>query len=83
MYRVEESVKWHKINESELIKKIILGDATAFEKLFRSYFQLLVDFCFRFVEDVSIAENIVQEVFLKIWANRDKLDRRVAWGLPV
>jgi hypothetical protein len=44
-------------NESELVKKISLGDAAAFEKLFKSYFQLLVDFCFRFVEDVSIAEN--------------------------
>ena len=67
-------MKWHKINKSELIKKIILGDATTFETLFRSYFQLLVDFCFRFVEDVSIAENIVQEVFLKIWEKREKLD---------
>jgi RNA polymerase sigma-70 factor (ECF subfamily) len=61
-------------NESELVKKISLGDAAAFEKLFKSYFQILVDFCFRFVEDVSIAENIVQDVFLKIWANRAKLD---------
>ena len=61
-------------HEAELVKKIILGDAAAFEKLFKSYFQLLVGFCFRFVEDVSIAENIVQEVFLKIWANRAKLD---------
>jgi RNA polymerase sigma-70 factor (ECF subfamily) len=65
---------WTMNNESELVKKISLGDAAAFEKLFKSYFQLLVDFCFRFVEDVSIAENIVQEVFLKIWANRAKLD---------
>ena len=63
--------------ESEIIKQIILGDAVEFEKLFKSYFQLLVNFCYCFVEDVSIAENIVQEVFLKIWANREKLDPEI------
>jgi len=75
-YKKYSDLTYH-YNDSELIKKIILGDATAFETLFRSYFQLMVDFCFRFVEDVSTAENIVQEVFLKIWANRVKLDPEV------
>jgi RNA polymerase sigma-70 factor (ECF subfamily) len=73
---MEESVKYHKINEPEIIKKIILGDAAAFETLFRSYFQLLVDFCFRFVEDVSMAENVVQEVFLKYGQTEKNLIRK-------
>lgn len=66
-----------KTDESELVKRIVLGDASAFEKLFKSYYQLLVDFCFLLVEDVSLAENIVQEVFLKIWENRVKLNLEI------
>lgn len=66
-----------KIDDSELVKRIILGDGSALEKLFKSYYQLLVDFCFLLVEDVSLAENIVQEVFLKIWENRGKLNLEI------
>jgi RNA polymerase sigma-70 factor (ECF subfamily) len=68
---------WTMKDDSRLLEQIILGDAGAFEKLFKNYFRLLVDFCFRFVEDLSVAKNIVQEVFLKIWANRAKLDPEV------
>jgi len=77
-----EYIKQNKI-DAEIVKKIILGDASAFENLFRLYYQVLVDFCFLFVSDVSNSENIVQEVFLKIWENRAKLDpdTKIKWYL--
>jgi RNA polymerase sigma-70 factor (ECF subfamily) len=60
--------------ESEWIEKIRDGETDAFEKLFYKYCQPLINFAFRYVQDTPIAENIVQNVFLKIWSSRTKLD---------
>ncbi|MCE1197431.1 MAG: RNA polymerase sigma-70 factor [Marinilabiliales bacterium] len=45
----------------------------AFEKLFRENYRPLTAYAFRFVTDLAIAENIVQDVFLKLWQNRHQL----------
>ena len=63
-----------KRTESELVARIRDDDANAFEKLFFAYCQRLVDFTRRFVQDTAIAENIVQDVFLKIWMTRKQLN---------
>ncbi len=61
-------------NDKELTRKICKGDSTAFEKLFYQYCQNLINFAYRFAKDTQIAENIVQDVFLKIWQNREQLE---------
>jgi RNA polymerase sigma-70 factor (ECF subfamily) len=60
--------------ESELIKSIREGDADAFKNLFETYCQALVYFAWRFVKNTQAAENIVQDIFLKVWLNRTRLD---------
>jgi len=42
--------------------------------LFKIYCQRLINFSRRYVYEKEMAENIVQDVFLKIWQNRSKLD---------
>jgi RNA polymerase sigma-70 factor (ECF subfamily) len=61
-------------SESELIIKIHEGDADAFKNLFETYCQALIYFAWRYVKNTQVAENIVQDVFLKIWLNRTKLN---------
>lgn len=60
--------------ESEWVRKIRTGDGEAFERLFGLYCQPLIHFVRRYVQDTSIAEDLVQDVFLAIWANRSRLD---------
>ena len=60
--------------EAEWIKKIIKGNEHSFESLFNVYCQRLINFSRRYVNDKDIAENIVQEVFVNIWINRENLD---------
>ena len=60
--------------ESEWVRKIRTGDGEAFERLFSLYCQPLIHFVRRYVQDTSIAENLVQDVFLAIWVNRSQLD---------
>ena len=56
--------------ENQWIEKIRTGDAIAYEALFRTYYPRLCRFVLKMVQSKSIAEEIVQEIFLKIWEHR-------------
>jgi RNA polymerase sigma-70 factor (ECF subfamily) len=49
-------------------------DAEAFmEALFRAYYRSLGNVVFRIVQDRAVAEDLVQDVLLNVWKNRDTL----------
>ena len=48
------------------MQKLSQGDRAAFEHLYDRYFNRLIWFARRFVADVQTAEDLVQEVFLKV-----------------
>lgn len=50
------------------------GDFGAFEYLFSRYYQPLCNYAVRFVSDIYIAEDVVQDVFEKLWNNRKQLN---------
>jgi RNA polymerase sigma-70 factor (ECF subfamily) len=62
------------LNEADCVTKIRDGDAGAFEELFNTYCQQLINFTRNYVIDKQVAENIVQDVFVRIWQRRKKLD---------
>ena len=48
-------------------------DLQSFEVLFRQYYQMLCSYAFRFVNDTDTAEEIVQDLFYKLWEKRTEL----------
>ena len=56
-----------------LIERIKTGDRESFNQIFRRYYSPLVRFCIRFVADTDIASEIVQDLFVKLWSNHEKL----------
>lgn len=44
------------------------------ENLFRKYYKVLRTYAYRFVNDMPISENIVQDVFLELWNKRETID---------
>lgn len=60
-------------NENELLLKIAEGDQTAFKDLFHSWRDKLYFFILRITHSPATAEDILQDVFLKIWTNRATL----------
>ena len=45
-----------------------------FERLFKSHHQSLCQFALSLVGDEQVAKDLVQEVFFKLWQNREKVD---------
>jgi RNA polymerase sigma-70 factor (ECF subfamily) len=60
-------------NGNELLKQVVQGDEVAFEKLFQLYKNKLYAFIYQLSGSATIAEDVLQDVFLKIWRNRAQL----------
>jgi len=58
----------------ELFDLIKTGDKKAFELLFSIYFARLNDFAKHVVKDNAISQDIVQDVFVKVWENKAKIE---------
>ena len=56
-----------------LLIKVSEGDEIAFGQLFKIYYNQLGDFIFRITESALLTQEIVQDVFLKVWINRASL----------
>lgn len=61
-------------NEQLLLKRISDGDEQAFGILFYYYLPALQSFALKFTKSEAAAEEIVQDTFLRVWLNRDKLE---------
>ncbi|MGV8094628.1 MAG: RNA polymerase sigma factor [Mangrovibacterium sp.] len=53
-----------------LLHSLKNGDQQAFERVFKQYAQKLFSFSLSYLKDEEEAQEVVQEVFLKIWLNR-------------
>lgn len=61
-------------NNTELIKKLKNGDVLAFDAIYKQYCTRLYGFVLKLIKQESDAEEIVQEVFVKIWESRHKIE---------
>ncbi|HEX4013219.1 MAG TPA: sigma-70 family RNA polymerase sigma factor [Candidatus Cybelea sp.] len=53
----------------ELMERVRRGDAGAFETLYDEYHRLVYGVAFRVLSDPAGAEDVTQNVFLKLWSN--------------
>jgi RNA polymerase sigma-70 factor (ECF subfamily) len=63
-------------DEHALIARMRAGDESAFETIFRAYYQPLYAFLRTYIDSQAIAEELVQDLFLWLWARRAQLDIR-------
>lgn len=64
----------HLMSDQQLFQQIKVGDPEAFEKLFRSYYDRLIKFVWGYVKSEAIAEEIIQELFTKIWEEGESIE---------
>ncbi|KIC96220.1 RNA polymerase sigma factor [Flavihumibacter solisilvae] len=60
-------------DDAALLSQVAEGDESAFRQLFDRYWDNIYGVAFSFTKSHANAEEIVQDVFLKIWLNREKL----------
>lgn len=60
-------------SDSEIIGRIRQGDKQEFEKLFRSSYVSLVRYAKRILKDHDTAEEIVQDLFFRLWQDRGNI----------
>ncbi len=60
-------------DDNELFLRIAAGDEAAFRVLFDLYKQRLFTFAWQLCHSAVEAEEVVQDIFLKLWEQRDKL----------
>jgi RNA polymerase sigma-70 factor (ECF subfamily) len=62
-------------NDSEIVNCFLEGDEKSFESLVDRYMRPLYNFVFQIVQDRAQAEDIVQEIFVKVWKNLKSFDQ--------
>jgi RNA polymerase sigma-70 factor (ECF subfamily) len=62
--------------ESERLARLRRGDVSAFEAIYRDHHALLCDFAERYVRSSESAQEIVHDVFLAVWARRERFEVR-------
>ena len=60
--------------EKDEIQLFINGDQFQFEKIFQTYHRSVYAIALRYLKDAALAEDVVQEVFTKLWNNRTSVN---------
>ena len=60
-------------NETDLLTLVAEGDEKAFGILYHHYRPKIYSYAFHLFRNTALADELVQEVFLKVWLRRDKL----------
>ncbi len=62
-----------RMNGTEMLKRLRSGDKTVVNELYEKYSARLYHFAFGYLKSEPDALDIVQEVFVSLWSNRQKL----------
>jgi RNA polymerase sigma-70 factor (ECF subfamily) len=65
--------------ERSLVSELMKGNTVAFDQIFRIYGKRLYYFSLGYLKSKSEAEEVVQEVFYKIWKNRGALNPELSF----
>lgn len=60
-------------DQVEITKKLIEGDEKAFRDVYDYYHEYLYFVAYKFLKSKSLAQDAVQDIFLKLWTNRKNL----------
>lgn len=69
--QTQQSESW---NEQDILLKLKGGEETAFGKLYAHYSEMIYARLLRLLKDTDIADEIIQDLFLKIWEKREQIN---------
>ncbi len=66
-----------KCSDEKLIVDLLSGrgaDVRAYEQIFHKYYPMVLNFIKGILKDIVLAEDVAQNIFMKLWINRHKLN---------
>jgi RNA polymerase sigma-70 factor (ECF subfamily) len=63
------------LSEKKLVERYLKGEQKSLEVLIQTYLKSIYGFVFRFVQNQQDAEDLTQEIFLKMWRNLKKFKK--------
>ena len=87
MFLAQSSATYRFVNDDVLIEQIKSGDQDAMAALHARYAGLVYSIVRRTVDDVSTAEECVQDTFMRVWQSAHKFDKTrgslVSWMISI
>src|SRR5437899_2528197 len=71
-----EPVDCTKLRDEQLVARLRGRNVAAFEVLYDRYARLVFSVAYRVVGDLLVAEDVTQEVFLRLWSRSAEFDPR-------
>jgi RNA polymerase sigma-70 factor (ECF subfamily) len=62
------------LDDARTLERLRAGDRAEFERVFRAHYTSLCAFVSRVAGSPHVAEELVQETFLRLWINRERLE---------
>ena len=85
--REMERVDYTALRDDELMQRLCARDLGAFEHLYDRYGDLVYSVVLRVVADTYVAEDVTQDVFLRLWRKPEQFDaargKLVTWLLSI
>lgn len=67
------------LNDNGLVQLLLKGNVAAFDTLFKVYSPKLFGFALKYFKNESDAEELVHDVFVKVWENRHSLKSELSF----
>jgi RNA polymerase sigma-70 factor (family 1) len=60
------------LNDKELLARLREGDHASFNEIYDRYFAILYNSAYSLLKDSDTSDDIVQEIFIWLWSNRER-----------
>jgi RNA polymerase sigma-70 factor (family 1) len=60
-------------NEKALLQQVAQGDERSFRELYDHYYNRIYSIAYKLTKTESVAEDVVQEIFIKLWVHKETL----------
>lgn len=64
--------RYQLLSEYELLNLIKTNNYSAFEEIYKRYFDVLYGYAYNILRDFEVAKDIIQDIFSWFWENREK-----------
>jgi len=76
--KLPQGVTLGDLSDADLMDRVVANDQMAYQQIVKRHFEKMYALAYRMIQQGADAEDITQDVFFKLWTNRDKWTREGA-----